>query len=214
MRENNPKLIALTPNYLVVDKPRGLPVDMGHTELPSLSKWVTKHLQQQNERINKWGVHPVHFIDRSVGGLVLFARKKSMFVELQRQFLHRKVEKIYLAQTETPLPENNHRISLFHQRSDDGKRALIFSEMKKGTKPVDLRYELMENGWYMIKLGTGKYHQIRSMLAFLYAPIKGDTLYNGANIPPDAIELYAYKLTFTDPEYNRRITFVSRMLPA
>ncbi len=213
MVDVDPQIIAITPAYIVVDKPQGLSVDMGNSSMPSLSKWLVNQLQIKKERIDKWGVHPVHFIDRSVGGLVLYARKKTVFVRLQKQFNNRMVKKIYHAQTARPLPKIKQRITLFHKRSADGKRALIYSVQNTDCKPVDLRYQVLENGWYEVRLGSGKFHQIRAMLAFLDAPIIGDFLYNGDGTPPAAIQLFAKQLSFVDPKTDERVIYESRMIP-
>lgn len=212
MNRSIPTIIALTADYVVVDKPRGLPVDMGEIDVPSLSIWVKDSLMNRGERIGKWGVHPVHFIDRSVGGLVLFSRKKTVFTFLQKQFQNRTIKKIYRAETTAKIPSMTSQLTLFHKRSNDGKRALIFSQKQEGTTVVDLRYSPLSGHWYEINLGSGKYHQIRAMLAHLGAPIVGDSLYNGSKTPPDKIQLYAVKLSFIDPKTNCWVDFNSTFM--
>ncbi len=61
-----------------------------------------------------------------------------------------------------------------------------------------------------IRLGTGKYHQIRAQLAHVGCPVVGDFLY-GSNVPfrAEAIALFSWKLLFEDPFSSEKIEIVA-----
>ena len=195
-----PFIVDITSDYVVVDKPAGLVVDSGQSDFPSLTSKLENVLKSRGERISKWGLHPLHFIDRAVAGLVIYARKKSAFTALQAQFTDRTIKKIYRVKTDSPLKTIKGHLIHFHRRSADGKVAQIFDTKVVNSKRVDLRYRHLENNTYEIQLGSGKYHQIRAQLSHEGSPIVGDTLYNGEGAPPETIALVFYQLTFKDPK--------------
>ncbi len=207
--EKHPFIVDITADYVVVDKPAGLVVDSGKTDFPSLTKKLENVLLSRGERISKWGLHPLHFIDRAVAGLVIYARKKSAFSELQAQFMDRKIKKVYLVKTVRPLKPNKGLLVHWHRKSADGKLAQIFDKKVDNSKRVDLRYQHIENNIYEIHLGSGKYHQIRAQLSHEGSPIDGDTLYDGSNKPPELIALLCHTLTFKDIKTGEMMSYTS-----
>ncbi|MCH8545538.1 MAG: RNA pseudouridine synthase [Cryomorphaceae bacterium] len=208
-QEKIPFIIDITSDYIVVDKPGGLVVDSGQTDHPSLTKKLENVLKSRGERISKWGIHPLHFIDRAVAGLVIYARKKSAFTSLQAQFLDRSITKVYLAKIVHPLRSSEGSMVHYHRRSSDGKVAQIFDNKVEHSKRVDLRYRRLDNHTYEILLGSGKYHQIRAQLSHEGSPIVGDTLYDGSNHPPESIALICHQLTFVDDKTGERKSYTS-----
>jgi 23S rRNA-/tRNA-specific pseudouridylate synthase len=202
-----PVIIHLDAQCVVVCKPHNLPVDMGDTPYPSLKKWIENELRQRGERISPWGIHPVHFIDRAVSGIVVFARNTSSFSNLQLQFQKRKVKKVYVAVTQYPLPVDKGKLIHHHKRTHDGKCALIRDIPDKHTRQVDLLYTKIDHHTYKIQLGSGKYHQIRAQLAYVGAPIVGDTLYTTEKIQPEQILLCATEISFFHPKSMERLSF-------
>ena len=83
----------------------------------------------------------------------------------------------------------------------DSKKAILeYSVLKK----LD-RYSLLE-----IDLQTGRHHQIRSQLAALGSPIKGDLKYGSDRSNKDgSIHLHALKLSFVHPVKKERIELVA-----
>lgn len=192
---------------MVVHKPAGMVMD-GTFSL-SVKTWLEEHLRKQSF-IPKWGPYPIHYIDRAVEGIVVFALKKRVFTQLQQQMERGDFLKVYAARS-INLPRINSfpaTINHFHSRTADGKRAIITEDDLPEYKTAAL--EILEIiPFIKIRLITGRFHQIRAQLAYLNAPIVSDTMYDGTDPPvaPAKIDLCAYQLSFTNPKTNERLEF-------
>lgn len=95
-------------------------------------------------------------------------------------------------------------------RSDRNRMKMRLSKENRGkTYKYSLTYMKPLNKEQMIiKIETGRMHQIRASLESLGISIKGDTLYetlNGKNGIPDSISLKSVLLSFEDMDSERRI---------
>jgi 23S rRNA pseudouridine1911/1915/1917 synthase len=206
-----PSIVFSNSDLIVLRKPHGIPVD-GAFDL-TLKSWLENQIQRQSMKV-KWGPYPLHYIDRAVEGLVLFACKKSVFTQLQQQMQKGDFKKVYLAKCEgdfsnaqLPFILKNH-----HSRTPDGKKAIISLDAKKESKYCAIK--ILESSPYVkIELITGRFHQIRAQLAFLGKPIVGDLLYskNSLNVKsPESIQLCAAELSFFDPKTGERLLFTTQ----
>lgn len=90
------------------------------------------------------------------------------------------------------------------------KKSLVQEDDSKGGKKSVLSYKVLKSleNYHLleIELGTGRYHQIRSQLAAIGSPIKGDVKYGAKRKNDDrSIHLHARKLVFTHPFNNEHI---------
>ncbi len=110
----------------------------------------------------------VHRLDRATQGLILVAHSKKIAVKLSRLFENRLVEKYYKATVSGnfQLTTDDYQIT----RPIDGKKAKTLI-VKANYDPVNNDSKLL------IKLETGRKHQIRKHLAGEGFPIIGDRLY-------------------------------------
>ncbi len=85
--------------YLVLNKPKGVSVHPGvNNTKGTLANYVVGYLTKKGEydaTMDRGGV--VHRLDKSVSGLIVFAKNKVMQKHLQKQFENHMVQKIYLA---------------------------------------------------------------------------------------------------------------------
>ena|SRR3989344_3614722 len=148
----------------------------------------------------------VHRIDKETSGILLIAKTREAFIELQRQFKQREVKKIYLAlvhgklvpdqgEIRAPvgrLPWNQQRFGVV----PEGKEAVT---KYKATKTWD-EMSLVE-----LYPETGRTHQIRVHLKYINHPIIGDYLYAGRKTARDdrkwapRVMLHAWKIAFSHP---------------
>jgi 23S rRNA pseudouridine1911/1915/1917 synthase len=202
-----PICLFISNDFVVVHKPSGMVMD-GTFSL-SVKTWLEEHLRKQSF-IPKWGPYPIHYIDRAVEGIVVFALKKRVFTQLQQQMEQGDFLKVYAARSINSPSINSFpsTINHFHSRTADGKRAIISEDDLPEYKTAAL--EILEIiPFIKIRLITGRFHQIRAQLAHLNAPIVGDTMYDGTDPPvaPAKIDLCAYQLSFTNPKTNERLEF-------
>lgn len=204
----------------------------------TLANFVRGYLEskgQYDNKVSRAGV--VHRLDKGVSGLVVFAKNKETQLFLQEQFQNRNVNKVYFAklgkenlpevlkaylkntnvQTELNILEKNdfkcddtwYECIGYISRSKSNRLKMKFSPFldSKGKKAVSYIKPVSENE-LLIKIETGRMHQIRATLEYLETYIDGDTLYSslsGGSIP-EKIQLTSILLSFSNID-NTRLVF-------
>ncbi|MCC5916931.1 MAG: hypothetical protein JJU02_06335 [Cryomorphaceae bacterium] len=194
MNDNSsPELVHLDKDLAVAFKPWGWVVD---GKGKNLREWLMDEIKADD---SKWGPHPIHFIDKAVCGLVVFARKKSIFVNLQKSMQNGQFKKLYVAKCNPmPILDVPLLVKHYHIRIEEGRRAKMLLQSKPGAKYAALK--ILEVAPYVkIQLITGRFHQIRAQLSTLGFPIVGDTLYNDENKTAKSIKLCAASIAFPHP---------------
>lgn len=87
-------------DILILDKPKGVPVHPGvgnpNGTLANIVKGYLEEKDEYDPLLKRAGI--VHRLDKSVGGLIIFAKRVVVQQELQKQFEEHTVRKIYLAE--------------------------------------------------------------------------------------------------------------------
>lgn len=190
----------------VVCKPAGMLAVPGKSARPSVQSILLERWPEVS------GPIMVHRLDMDTSGLMVVAKTKEAHACLQQQFERRQTEKTYLALLEKPLSPCRGNIALpLRPDLDDRPRQVV--DTKCG-KPALTLYNIIgvRNGLTFVELSpkTGRTHQLRMHCAHkdgLDAPIVGDPLYGH---PADRLYLHAFRLTFTHPTRNERLTFEQR----
>ena len=192
----------------VLDKGAGVSVLADRTGAPSLhdalKAWQAGEAGRPRPRI-------VHRIDKDTSGLLLVALNADMERTLGAAFEARSIGKWYLAQASAPLPGDarrgaeRHRITLPLRPGRKGRmrvagpREAIQHRAQGGLWVHEVPPALEQPGGqsaltvarhlggerYLVRLHTGRTHQIRVHFAWLGAPLKGDPRYGR---PEDAAQ--------------------------
>jgi tRNA pseudouridine65 synthase len=150
-------------------------------------------------------VYPVHRLDRSTSGVLVFALDKDAAAALGRAFEEGTVEKRYLALVRGVPPE---RVRVDHALSrEDGDPQAAVTEFV--TLARYGRYALVQ-----ARPETGRTHQIRRHLKHLSCPIIGDVRYGKGEHNRffrthhglHRLALHAASLALTDPATCERVT--------
>lgn len=198
-------------NYLIVDKPRGMPVHA--TRDPNrahLEGWVTDQLAEDTP------ITLAHRIDVWTSGLVLFGISDAAKPALAALFAthpaeERAIQKQYCAIC-CGCPENE-RGELKHfltKKRIDGIDRMV--PVRSGGKVAIARYEVasydpeLDISVIRFDLETGRMHQLRVQAATEGWPMLGDDVYgdaerNGATSLQGHL-LHAERLAFTDPIHS------------
>ncbi len=159
----------------------------------------------------------VHRIDRPVSGAVVFAKTSKGLSKMNYLIRHHGMKKIYWAIVQNkPEPE---AAELHHHMTRDRvkNKSTAHSEKQPDSKDAFLKYRLIGKSDYYylleINLKTGRHHQIRSQLAAIGCPIKGDLKYGFPRSNKDAsISLHAKSVKFYHPVKKETI-FVEAPTP-
>ena len=188
------------PHYLAVVKPAGVLVQKDKN-----TKWSL--YDEVKLRFNGGFTGVLHRIDRPVCGIVLFARTPTAAAAMAKMLRKRYPEKTYHAVLAGILEEK--RGKLVHWIEKKRQRAVVYRDERPGAKRSELDYEVLEEregkSLVRIRLGTGRYNQIRAQFAYIKRPVAGDLKYNHSPEHSDRIGLVASGLSFIHPFKNEPI---------
>ena len=158
-------------------------------------------------------VYPVHRLDRTTEGLMVYAKTPSAAAGLSASIADGALRKIYLAAVEG-VPEDGGELCdlLYYDRSRH--KSYVVTRERRGVKEARLRYQRLSTAVYegktvsIVRVGllTGRTHQIRVQFASRRHPLVGDRRY-GSTVSSDNIALCACELSFPHPATGEEMRF-------
>ncbi|RYZ85069.1 MAG: RluA family pseudouridine synthase, partial [Proteobacteria bacterium] len=188
-------------NFLVVNKPSGLPV---HATVDNL----VENLQTCLAKELGCEIFVTHRLDVPTSGLIVFAKTREFLALFNHLLSSRQIKKIYRAKAQgkklspgllkhymMPSPRAPKEVRLVAEDASWAECVLniltVDSDETTGVQTTT------------IELLTGRTHQIRAQLAAAGAPILGDTQYGSEKLyDGDVIDLEAISLSFLDFEFQ------------
>ena len=148
-------------------------------------------------------VYPVHRLDRTTGGIMVYARSSVSAAELSKQIADKTFKKTYIARISGNIvPSSGKMEDLLYFDRKVNKSYVVMKE-RIGVKKAILSYEAVETkegiSTVKINLDTGRTHQIRVQFASRGYPLLGDRRY-GSKIKCENINLWSYSLKFFHPK--------------
>ncbi|KKU12130.1 MAG: Pseudouridine synthase [Candidatus Woesebacteria bacterium GW2011_GWA1_45_8] len=216
-----PKILHEDDSILVLEKPAGWIVNKAQTTKtqPVVQKWLEEYdYPLARDPLYRSGI--VHRLDKETSGILLVAKTRQAFANLQAQFKERRVKKTYttlvhglvdpgVGEIEVPvgrLPWRRDRFGVL-----------------PGGRGAKTKYKLInlferEGGKYSLLQAfpeTGRTHQIRIHLKYLGHPIVGDEFYAGRKTAKadrlwcPRLFLHASGIKFTHPQSGEEKSFES-----
>ncbi len=217
----NPKLIYEDDSFFVVDKPSGWITDSSNTtsNQPVIQEWIKNNFEFEINNLEfRNGI--VHRLDKETSGILLVAKTKEVFEELQRQFKERLVHKTYIALVHGEVEEKegviNEPVGRLPWRRDrfgvlpDGRDAITLYKVINVYSLQSTVYSLLE-----LKPKTGRTHQIRIHLKHINHPIVADEFYAGRKTARHdrkwckRLFLHSSEVKFLHPITRKEISFTS-----
>ena len=188
-------IVAKTKHYIIATKSCG--------QLSQRSSAEDGSLQASLAADSKASLHILTRLDRPVSGLVLFSMSKVFTKNYLHQQILDKVTKVYLAIVERIPAQDTFTMNhyLFHDKKTYKSHVsdLQHDNYKLATSTAKVLYKYDNYALVRIKIHKGSFHQIRSQLAHIGHPVKGDVKYGARRGNKDrSIHLHSYKLKFTD----------------
>ncbi len=206
------KILFESREILVVDKPAGLAVHRGLGHPDNLTDRLQKFIRLRQE---KFRIAPVHRLDATTSGAVIFGKGREAIAALGKLFMAGAVEKTYLALVAGCIAPSGQLATPVYAK---GRWKTAHTEFYRMTICGD--FSLIQ-----LKLHSGRRHQIRQQLAAAGHPLAGDRRYRG---PQPAglgrLFLHSSQLVLENPFGGERVTidcplpeelssFLAKLLP-
>lgn len=212
--EMNLHILYEDDDLLIVDKPAGVTVNS--KDLVSLANGVAYYFKENGI---KRKVRFLNRLDRDTTGCIVIAKSGLAQSLYQQQMDDNTFEKWYMATVEGIVEGDEDSLVLSMERSADGIHYEVNPKGKETrtdysvlcrhqSQPVDNSVNKSQECGYtevLVRLYTGKTHQIRVAFSHIGHPLVGDTLY-GAQPTGQPFQLRAQKVVFTHMRTGERIT--------
>ena len=173
-------------DIIVCVKPYGIPVQGDKTRDTDLCTYLKNHIYEKEHLDEEPYFAMVHRLDRPVGGIMVFAKNQESAARLSDQVQDGTMIKYYQAVLTGELPDDFGTLEDYLLKDGKTNTTRIVDKGTKGAKKAVLDYEVLDvmetdEGiltYVLIKLITGRHHQIRVQMAGRNAGIYGDTKYN------------------------------------
>ena len=162
-------------------------------------------------------IYPVHRLDRNTGGIMVFAKNERAAGKLSELIQNKDCFiKEYLAVAEGKTEEKGEMNDLLYKSTKDNK-AYIVKKERKGVKKAlsefwtkeTVETEKGSRSLVLVRLYTGRFHQIRVQFASRKMPLAGDGKY-GSKDNGCEVALWSHRIAFEHPFTGEKMDFLSK----
>ena len=209
----NPDIIHEDNHILIVNKPPGILSQKDSSGKDSMLEILKSYVKEKYGKPGEAFIGLVHRLDFPVSGLMVFAKTSKAARRLHNEIINGNMDKYYTAvvEKEFTVDKEWHKLENFLTRIND--KTVISSKTNNHTKKSELYYTALASSQgyslVLIKLETGRKHQIRAQFSAIDAPIVGDKKYGSTHSLNDSICLHSTILSFNHPTLKDKMVFTS-----
>ena len=193
----------------VVDKPAHMPI---HPSMKNYENTLGNAAAYYYREQGKAFVYRcVNRLDKDTTGLTILAKHMVSCSILYDAMTARRIHREYIAIVEGEDIADEGTVDLPLGRKEDSAIERMV-DYEKGENAITHYRVLDRNGGLaliLLKLETGRTHQIRVHMKAIGHPLIGDFLYNPENTQMDRQALHSYKLSFVHPITNENLSFTA-----
>jgi 23S rRNA pseudouridine1911/1915/1917 synthase len=172
-------------------------------DTPSLFRLAKDYVRAKYHKPGNVYLGVVSRLDSMASGVVVFARTSKAAARLTELFRSGNVQKTYVVVVERiPAPPSAECVDWLY-KNEAAHRMVAGSRDVLGAKQARLSYRVVQQlprgAVLLVRLHTGRKHQIRVQLSHRGWPIAGDVKYGASQAWSAGIALHAYALQFVHP---------------
>ena len=212
--KSNLQILHEDNHIVVINKRAGDIVQGDKTGDIPLNEIVKLYIKDRYNKPGNVYLGTVHRLDRPTTGIVIFAKTSKALTRLNKMLVDKHITKTYWALVKSkPEKEQDTLIHWLKKNPKNNKSSSYLKEISNGKMAI-LHYEMLKklDNYYLleINLETGRHHQIRSQLASIGCPIKGDLKYGFDRSNKDAsISLHARQIDFLHPVTKEKLNITA-----
>lgn len=212
--KNNLQIIYEDNHLIAVNKRAGDIVQGDKTGDKPLSEVVKSYIKNTYNKPGAVYLGVVHRLDRPTTGVVLFAKTSKALTRLNKLFADRNTKKTYWAIVKNEPPKQADQLVHYLKRNPKQNKSYAHIHEVPDSKKAILDYHVRQklNNYVLLEITllTGRHHQIRSQLASINCPIKGDLKYGFDRSNEDAsIHLHARHLSLIHPVQKKELSLTA-----
>ncbi|MBR2714844.1 MAG: RluA family pseudouridine synthase [Ruminococcus sp.] len=207
------RIIYEDKHLIAVVKPYNI-LSQGNEKTHSMCDEISHYLSEKGEKSD---VFVVHRLDKTTGGVMVYAKTKAMAGKLSALITKGEFHKTYLCVISGEMSEETSKLSdlLFHDKNKN--KTFVVKRERKGVKKAELSYETLgvkkRHGDVMsllkVRLYTGRTHQIRVQFSSRKHPLIGDRKY-GSSVKSENIALWSYMIEFVHPVSGEKMSLKAK----
>ena len=207
---SNIQLLYEDNHLIAVNKRIGDIVQGDKTKDKPLSEILKAYIKHKYNKPGAVFLGVTHRLDRPTSGIVVFAKTSKALKRMNQLFQEKCIHKIYWAIVKNkPIKSKDTLIHWLKKNPKTNTTKAYPKEIKESKKAI-LHYEVVKQlktySHLEVMLETGRSHQIRSQLAYIGSPIKGDLKYGfDRSNKNGGIHLHAKCIEFTHPVSKKMI---------
>ena len=191
-------------HIIIVNKRSGDIVQGDKTGDTPLSEVVKSYIKDKYNKPGNVYLGVTHRLDRPTSGIVVFTKTSKALSRLNKMFANKDIDKTYWAVVKNKPSEEKATLIHWLRKNPKNNKSTAFIKETKDSKKAILHFELIKSldNYHLleINLETGRHHQIRTQLASIGSPIKGDLKYGFDRSNRDgSIHLHARQIAFIHP---------------
>ncbi|MFL2624313.1 MAG: RluA family pseudouridine synthase [Flavobacteriaceae bacterium] len=207
---SNIQLLYEDNHLIAVNKRIGDIIQGDKTKDKPLSEILKGYIKHKYNKPGAVFLGVTHRIDRPTSGIVVFAKTSKALKRMNQLFQEKCIHKIYWAIVKNKPIKSEDTLIHWLKKNPKKNTTKAFPKEVKDSKKAILHYkvikELKTYSHLEVILETGRSHQIRSQLAYIGSPIKGDLKYGFDRTNKNGgIHLHAKYIEFTHPVSKKMI---------
>ncbi|OGS24591.1 MAG: hypothetical protein A2297_02015, partial [Elusimicrobia bacterium RIFOXYB2_FULL_48_7] len=205
-------------SILVINKPFGISAHpaLRHVKKEELTISDIVASRRPTGKIDRSGL--VHRLDKDTSGVMIIAKTPSAQYNIMKQFMHRVVEKVYLALVSGRFTETKGKIDAPMERDRQNRRKFKIGAGRNAITDFKVKETYKDNSLLEIHPTTGRTHQIRVHMNSIGHSILGDKIYATDDSTKESERLgvsrqmlHAWKLKIIHPVTKKETQFTAKL---